>query len=153
MIDGVKIKKLKFICDDRGRLIELLRSDWPEFIKFGQIYMTTAKKDIVKAWHYHKKQTDNFLCYMRSVKVVLYDARPESPTFKNIEEILCGKDNPVLIQIPPRVYHGFMGIEPDESIVFNACTELYNYKEPDEYRVPFNDSQIAYDWGIGAIQG
>ena len=55
MIDGVKVKKLKIIPDDRGRLMEILRADDGIFKKFGQVYMTTAFPGVVKAWHYHKK--------------------------------------------------------------------------------------------------
>ena len=53
MIEGVKIKKLKVIPDERGRLMEMLRSDDDLFIKFGQVYMTTAYPGVVKGWHYH----------------------------------------------------------------------------------------------------
>lgn len=60
MIEGVKIKRLKVIPDARGRLMEILRSDDELFVKFGQVYMTAAYPGVVKGWHYHKKQTDNF---------------------------------------------------------------------------------------------
>jgi len=42
LIKDVKIKKLKVVPDERGRLMEMLRSDDDLFIKFGQAYMTTA---------------------------------------------------------------------------------------------------------------
>jgi dTDP-4-dehydrorhamnose 3,5-epimerase len=35
MIEGVRIRKLKPIPDERGYLMEMLRSDWEEFEKFG----------------------------------------------------------------------------------------------------------------------
>ncbi|MBD3272017.1 MAG: dTDP-4-dehydrorhamnose 3,5-epimerase, partial [Elusimicrobia bacterium] len=116
MIEGVKIRKLKAIGDYRGHLMELFRSDWPEFIRFGQLYITTCKPKVVKAWHYHKNQTDTFLCFMRQVKVVLYDSRKESPSHNEVMEFVTGKDNPLLIQIPPFVFHGFMGMVEPESI-------------------------------------
>lgn len=153
MIDGVKVRKLKAIGDYRGHLMELFRSDWPEFIKFGQLYITTCKPNIAKAWHYHKIQTDTFLCFMRKVKVVLYDARKDSKTYGEIMEFIVGKDNPQLIQIPPYVYHGFMGIAETESVVFNVPTELYNYTKSDEYRVPFDSPDIPYHWGEGVKGG
>ena len=34
-IDGVKVRPLKPIHDERGYLMEMLRSDWPEFTRFG----------------------------------------------------------------------------------------------------------------------
>jgi dTDP-4-dehydrorhamnose 3,5-epimerase len=153
MIDGVKTRQLKAIGDYRGRLMELFRSDWPEYIRFGQLYMTTCRINVVKAWHYHKIQTDTFLCFMRSVKVVLYDSRKNSKTYGKIDEFIAGKDNPLLIQIPPFVYHGFMGISEPESIVFNVPTELYNYAKPDEYRLAFNTPEIPYHWGEGLTGG
>ena len=36
MIDGVLIKKLKVIADERGRLMEILRADDEMFTRFGQ---------------------------------------------------------------------------------------------------------------------
>ena len=62
MIKGVKVKTLKVIPDNRGRLMEILRCDDEMFERFGQVYMTTAKRRVIKAWHYHKLQDDNFCC-------------------------------------------------------------------------------------------
>src|SRR3990170_5785700 len=100
MIDGVKIKKLKVIPDERGRLMEMLRSDDDLFIKFGQVYMTTAYPGVVKAWHFHKKQTDHFVCVRGMMKVVLYDSREGSPTRGEVNEFFMGDHNPILVQIP-----------------------------------------------------
>ena len=46
MIDGVKVRPLKPIHDERGYLMEMLRSDWPELAKFGQVYITIAYPDV-----------------------------------------------------------------------------------------------------------
>ena len=62
MIDGVIVKKLKVIPDERGRLMEIMRADDNFFQKFGQVYMTTAYPGVVKGWHYHKKQADIYGC-------------------------------------------------------------------------------------------
>ena len=35
MIEGVKVRKLRLIPDERGYLMEMLRSDWEEYEKFG----------------------------------------------------------------------------------------------------------------------
>ena len=80
MIDGVKVTPLKAIPDERGRLMELFKSIEPDFEKFGQVYLTTAYPGAVKAWHFHKKQTDNFICIQGMMKVVLHDSREGSPT-------------------------------------------------------------------------
>jgi len=146
LIDGVKIKKLRVIPDERGRLMEMLRADDDLFEKFGQAYLTTAYPGVVKAWHYHKKQTDNFVVVKGMMKVVLYDAREGSPTYGQINEFFMGEHNPILLQIPKLVYHGFKCIGTEEAMVINFPTETYNYADPDEYRVDPHDNDIPYNW-------
>jgi dTDP-4-dehydrorhamnose 3,5-epimerase len=146
MIDGVRIKDLKVIPDERGRLMEMLRVDDDLFIKFGQIYVTTAYPGVIKAWHYHKKQTDNMVVVHGMMKIVVYDPREGSPTKNQIDEFFTGVYKPQLIQIPPLVYHGFKCISETESIVINCPTEVYDYKEPDEFRIDPHGDKIPYDW-------
>lgn len=147
LIQGVKIKKLKVIPDERGRLMEMLRSDDELFIKFGQVYLTTAYPGVVKAWHYHKIQTDHFVVVQGMMKIVLYDSRKDSPTFGKINEFFAGIHNPVLIQIPPMVTHGFKCISEEEAMVINCPTEVYNCNAPDEYRIDPHKGEIPYEWG------
>ena len=147
LIEGVKIKKLKVIPDERGRLMEILRCDDEIFQKFGQVYMTTNYPGVIKAWHYHKKQTDNVCCLKGMIKMALYDPR-ETKTKGEINEFFIGEHNPMLISIPPEVYHGWKCISETESIVISIPTEPYNYKEPDEYRLPPDTKKIPYDWII-----
>lgn len=146
MIDGAKVKKLRAIPDERGRLMEVMRADDPEFIKFGQVYVTTAYPGVTKAWHYHKKQTDNFCCIKGMMKVVLYDDREGSPTMGEVNEFFMGEHNEILLQIPPFVWHGFKCISDTEAMVMNCSTEPYNTASPDEFRKPAHESDIPYDW-------
>lgn len=147
MIQGVKTKQLKVIPDERGRLMEMLRADDEIFIQFGQLYMTTSYPGAVKAWHYHKKQVDNFVVVKGMMKVVLYDGREGSPTFREINEFFMGEYNPILLQIPAYVYHGFKCISEGEAIVINCPTQVYRYQDPDEYRIPPHGGEIPYEWG------
>jgi dTDP-4-dehydrorhamnose 3,5-epimerase len=146
MIKGVEIKKLKVIPDDRGRLMEILRSDDPIFQKFGQIYMTTAYPGVIKAWHYHKLQDDYFTCISGTMRLALYDLRKGSPTYKEINDFVINLDNPILVKIPKLVYHGFKCIGNKEAVVINLPTMTYNYKTPDEYRLDAFKNDIPYDW-------
>jgi len=146
MIDGVKIKKLKVIPDERGRLMEMFRADDEFFEKFGQVYVTTTYPGVVKAWHKHEKQADNMACVAGMVKLALYDARPGSPTRGKIDQLCMGVHNPILIHIPAGIYHGWMCLSDGESIVVNAPTEMYDYKNPDEQRLDPHGGEIPYDW-------
>jgi dTDP-4-dehydrorhamnose 3,5-epimerase len=146
MIDGVKTRKLRHIPDERGYLMEMLRSDWEEYDKFGQVYITAVYPGVVKGWHYHKIQTDHFICVHGMAKVVLYDGREGSPTHGEVNEFFMGDQNPMLLKIPPGVMHGFKGISQEMALIVNVPTELYNYDQPDEYRLPAHTDQIPYDW-------
>ena len=146
MINGVKVRNLRFIPDERGYLMEMLRSDWEEYDKFGQVYITAVYPGVVKGWHYHKIQTDHFICIHGMAKVVLYDGREGSPTHGEVNEFFMGDQNPMLLKIPPGVMHGFKGIGQEMTLIVNVPTELYNYEQPDEYRLPAHTDQIPYDW-------
>ena len=146
MIEGVRTKNLKVIPDERGRLVEILRNDDDLFIKFGQVYMTTVYPGVVKGWHFHKKQYNNFFVVRGMIKLVLYDGREKSKTKGEINEFFMGTHNAILLRIPPYVHHGFKGISEEEAIIINASTEPYNSKKPDEFRVEPHSGEIPYDW-------
>ena len=146
MIEGVKTKKLKVIPDERGRLMEMLRSDDDLFIAFGQVYLTTAYPGVVKGWHYHKKQTDNMTVVKGMMKIVLYDNREGSSTRGEINEFFMGIHNPLLLQIPPLLLHGFKCISDEEAMVVNCPTDTYDYETPDEFRLDPHQNEIPYEW-------
>ena len=108
LIDGVSAKQTKVFPDERGRLGEIMRADDEWFEKFGQVYFTTTYPGVVKAWHYHKKQTDHFYVAKGLVKIALYDARKDSSTFGTVNQIYLGEYCPGMVRIPPGVQHGWM---------------------------------------------
>jgi len=148
MIEGVILKNLRVIPDERGRLMEILRADDDIFDKFGQVYMTTVYPGVVKGWHYHKIQTDNIAVVNGMVKIALYDPREDSSTAGEVNEFFLGDFSPLLIQIPQLIYHGFKCIGPKEAIAINIPTAPYNREHPDEFRVDPHDNNIPYDWNL-----
>ncbi len=146
MIDGVKVKKLRVMPDERGRLTEILRKDDELFRGFGQVYVTTTYPGVVKAWHKHRKQTDNIACVAGMIKVALYDGREGSPTRGQVDQFYLGVHNPVLLQVPAGIYHGWMCVSGEEAVVVNVPTEVYVYAEPDEQRLDAHDKSIPFDW-------
>jgi len=148
VIDGVKVKDLKVVPDERGLLMEMFRSDDPDFQKFGQVYVTMVYPGVVKAWHYHKIQTDHFVCVGGMAKVVLHDTREGSATKGETNEFVIGWQRQRMVIIPPGVYHGFTPVGAEPAFIVNVPTELYNYEEPDEHRRPFDDPRIGYNWSV-----
>lgn len=148
MIEGVKTKILKTIADERGWLFEILRADDPLFTRFGQVYVTAAYPGVVKAWHSHARQTDNFTVVSGMAKLVLADLRSNSLTQGEVTEYFIGDQNRMLVQIPPGVYHGLKGISPEPALALNVPSEPYDPVHPDEIRLPYNTDKIAYRWEI-----
>jgi dTDP-4-dehydrorhamnose 3,5-epimerase len=145
-IAGVKVKHLRHIPDERGWLMEILRADETElYTQFGQVYVSATYPGVVKAWHYHRVQIDNFVCISGMVKLVLVDTRSDSPTNGTINEFFLGSQSPMLVQVPNLVYHGWKCIGPDTALVINVPTEPYRYAEPDEYRLEPHGT-LPYDW-------
>ena len=146
MINGVIVQPLRVIPDERGRVMEILRRDDPVFHQFGQCYLTTTYPGVVKAWHCHHLQTDQICAVKGMLKLVMYDARPDSPTHGEVHELFIGEHQPTRVTIPPGVFHGWKCISTKEALVINCPSELYNYAQPDEHRLPWNSAEVPYDW-------
>ncbi len=128
--------------------MEILRADDELFEKFGQVYLSLVYPGVVKGWHAHRIQTDNFAIIRGMAKVVLYDGRADSPTRGEVMELFLGEQNPQLVQIPPGVIHGMKGIGTKTAWMLNIPTEPYNHQSPDEVRRPPDDPAIPYDWRL-----
>lgn len=146
LIDGVRLQRLRPIPDERGRLMELFSADSPLFTGFAHCYVTTAYAGVVKAWHLHRQQIDNMAAIQGMVKLVLYDGREGSPSYGRVNELFMGVHQPLIVQIPAGVFHGFKAIGGAEALVINFPSEPYNRESPDEIRIPPDSPTIPYDW-------
>ncbi len=158
MIQGVVVKPLTVLPDDRGFLMEMLRADEALFEGFGQVYLTGCRRGVVKGWHYHKEQTDHFVCVGGMALVVLYDDRDASPTRGVVQEVClhappAQDPAPLLLKIPPFVLHGFTAAGCEEARIVNIPTRPYRYADPDEYRLPWNSPDIPYRWPAEVVRG
>ena len=146
MIEGVKVKEIKLIPDERGYLFEVLRRDEELFEGFGQAYITAAYPGVFKALHYPDQHTEVVCLLSGMAKVVLYDPREGSPTKGEINEFFCGELRRMVIKIPPLVHHGYKNIGQGIVQLLNIPTNTYNYSTPDEFRVDPHSGEIPYDW-------
>lgn len=146
MIDGVEIIPLKQICDERGKIMHMMRNDSSYFKKFGEIYFSTVYPGVIKGWHIHKKMELNYAVVSGMIKLVLYDDRSKSKTKGELMELFVGEDNYCLVKIPPFVWNGFKGIGTRSAIVANCTTEPHNSEEISR-KDPFT-KDIPYDWEL-----
>ena len=146
MIDGVIVKPLRRIPDERGFIMHMLRADDPEFEEFGEIYFSAAYPEAIKAWHLHKKMTLNYAVVVGMIKLVLYDDREESSTRGELQELFIGRENYQLVKIPPLVWNGFKSVGNQTAILANCATLAH---DPDEIvRMSPFDGSIPYDWDM-----
>lgn len=147
-IHDVVVKKLVTHSDDRGYFREILRDDDNTLRRFGQTAVTKTYPGVIKAFHWHKDQDDIWYVADGMARVVLYDRRPDSPTYQETMVIYAGEDNPVSILIPTGLAHGYQVIGNKPVLLFYHVTKSYDPKDPDEQRIDFDDSEIGFDWSI-----
>lgn len=146
MIDGVTIIPLKTILDERGMVRHMLKCTDQHFRKFGEIYFSIIFPNAIKAWHIHKKMELNYAVVSGNIKLVLFDARKESATHGELQEIFMGEENYVLVTVPPYVVNGFKAIGNEKAIVANCATIPHDPEEIERFD-PF-DKTIGYPWDI-----
>jgi dTDP-4-dehydrorhamnose 3,5-epimerase len=146
MIEGLVVKKLDIIADERGSVMHMLRADDPEFEVFGEIYFSTVFPGVVKGWHLHRRMTLNYAVVFGMIKLVLFDDRPASSTRGKVEELFIGEQNYTLVKIPPEVWNGFKGIGVRPAIVANCATLPHDPAEI--VRLDPMSREIPYDWQL-----
>ncbi len=145
-IEGVSVKPLRQIIDERGKIMHMLREDDEEFKRFGEIYFSTVYPGVVKGWHLHQKMVLNYAVIEGLIKLVLYDARPRSTTYGELMELFIGEGNYCLVTIPAGIWNGFKGVSQPKAIVAN-CASIPHDPEEILRLDPF-DASIPYDWGL-----
>lgn len=147
MIDGVIRRPLRVISDERGPLMHMLRSDWPEFSGFGEVYFSCVAPGAVKAWRRHTRMTMQLAVPSGAVEFVLYDARPDSPSNGELQiETLSpdSADTYALLIVPPGIWNGFRGVAANMSIVANCASIPHDPTEA--ATLPPDDPSIPHTW-------
>ncbi len=144
-IDGIIIKDLIKNEDDRGWLIELFRKDMIDENIFPEMsYISMTYPGVVRGPHEHLEQTDCF-CFLGSTfKLLLWDNREESATYKNKMSLNIGKNVHKIVIVPPRVVHAYKNIGDKPGFVINLPNRLYagwgKKEKVDEIRYENNPS-------------
>ena len=144
MIAGVEIFPLLRIQDERGFVMRMMRADDPHFTRFGEIYFSVVYPGVIKGWHLHSRMVINYAVVVGNIKLVLYDQRDESPTRRELQEIVFGDVNYQLVRVPPGVTNGFTAVGGEKAIVAN-CASIPH--DPTEIvRIDPFTPDIPYDW-------
>lgn len=162
-IEGVEIVKQNIFRDDRGSFNELIRVNkngegyiigegmkehiFKDF-KFKQSSSSLMRPGLIKAWHYHLKQTDIWTVSPGDgvVLVGLFDARKGSKTSGVTQRIVLGEGTHVYVIIPRGVAHGGMNIGTTNAVLTYFVDKVFDINDPDEHRIDIEG--IDFHWGI-----
>ncbi len=144
-IDGLHFRPTRPVVHEDGTLAEVARTDWPQVDQpIVHVHVTTTAPGRTRAWGLHQHSTDRLFVVRGLVSVVVYDARRDSPTYRQVNEFKVSERNPGLLAIPPDLYHGWKVLGTEEAFIINMPTSAYRHDEPDALDLPY-DSTAAFD--------
>ena len=150
LIAGVQIEPASLYPDDRGYFMEVARLGQKLVAGFSfeqtQVSCALTYPGAIKAFHFHREQTDVWAPTVGMLQVALVDLRPSSSTYGLRNTIYAGVLRPWQILIPPGVGHGYKVIGETPSMLVYLTNRIYN--PADEGRIAHNDPSINYDWEL-----
>jgi dTDP-4-dehydrorhamnose 3,5-epimerase len=145
LIDGVVIRAASTQADERGTLCEIYDPAWGVHIDpLVYVYQFTIRPGKIKGWHVHHLHDDRIFLSQGTVKVVLYDDRPDSPTYRMVNEIHRTDHQRTIMTIPAFVFHAHHNVGTNDALFVSMPTRAYNHADPDVYRLPVNNDLIPY---------
>ncbi len=115
--------KLDLKTDQRGDLAELIKSK-----HFGQIFVSTSHKGIIRGNHYHNTKVEKF-CVLKGKAIIKLRHIFE-------EEVLSfhvSGENFEVVDIPPGYTHSIENIGDGEMIVLFWANQIFDSEKPDTY--------------------
>jgi dTDP-4-dehydrorhamnose 3,5-epimerase len=153
-IHDVTIMESRWVNKGNGRLVELFRGDWFDSpATVGQVFHVVLNGRRVSAWHVHEHTTDRLFVAAGHARVVLYDTRSESPSYRRLMEILLTAHRPQLSVVPPGIWHGVENAGDEPATIVNMPDRAYVYENPDHWRLPPDTTEIPYRFSGAAVAG
>jgi dTDP-4-dehydrorhamnose 3,5-epimerase-like enzyme len=123
----IKITKLERKVDERGFVLEVLRSEQVK-APFGQIFISTVKPGKVKGNHYHKRKKEWYFVVKGKVVVHFVDVATGEKKDVSLDE-----KNPELLWINPGVSHAITNEGKEEAVILAYISESFNPEDPDTF--------------------
>lgn len=144
-IDGVDVRRTPTQADERGTLVEILDERWAfTDDPITYVYHVTIRPGQLRGWVVHRRQNDRLFAYAGVLKIVLYDARTDSPTFGRLNVLHLGGHDRALLSIPAGVYHAVQNVGEGEAAFVNLPSQPYQHDDPDKHRLPLDNDVIPY---------
>ncbi|MBX9687703.1 MAG: dTDP-4-dehydrorhamnose 3,5-epimerase family protein [Candidatus Obscuribacterales bacterium] len=144
-IEGVQLIPLTSFVDDGGALAELVRFDengnlaiLPQF-KVRQATWSQMLPGTIKAFHLHYNQEDVwFVMPYDRLLIGLFDARENSPTYKQSMRFVMGAGRAQILYLPRGVAHGLANPWTQTANMIYFVNQQFDAAEPDEQRLPWD---------------
>ena len=141
MLNGIIIKPIKRLSDERGSFTEIMRKDWKDLFgndSIAQANLSVTFPSTIRAWHRHlKEQNDYFIALKGAIKICGFDEKT-----KELDEIISSSQNLQVVRMPGHYWHGFKALGNEPSMLLYFTTKLYDHDSPDEERRPWNDQTL-----------
>ena len=141
MLDGIKIKPIKRLPDERGFFCEVIRTDWKDLFsedKIAQVNHSLTYPGVIRAWHRHLRgQVDYFLVLKGAAKICVFDDKTSE-----LDEIVSSGTDLQVVRIPGHFWHGFKAVGNEPTMLVYFTTNLYDTTDPDEERRTWDDPTI-----------
>jgi dTDP-4-dehydrorhamnose 3,5-epimerase len=157
MLPGVRVQELRKNVDERGSFAEIFREDWRDFLGEDMVVQSNLSYSypgVIRAWHRHSRgQVDYLVVLKGTLKICAYDDTSASPTRGHLSEVVTSGERLEVVRVPGSYWHGTKTLGNEPSLTVYFLNRLYNAKDPDEERRPWNDPTIvdprvsqSYDW-------
>ncbi len=130
------INKFPVIKNKDGSIYKLVDTSHFKKKKISESYISTIKKNSVKAWKYHKKNTLNLFVIKGKVIFVIFT---NGKFYKYVVDDLSFSR----LTIPNKMWYGFMGLNSKESKILCFTDFAHNEKE----MLRKNIDEIYFNWG------
>jgi len=144
MLSGMIKTDLDIIEQDSGSVYHVLKNTDKGFKQFGEIYFSSVKKDIIKAWKLHKEMTLNLTVPVGKIQFCFFDVREQSDTFNEKFKIVLSQNPYIRLTVPPGIWFGFQGVSDGLNLICNVADLPHNPNEM--LRKVIND--IEMDWSL-----
>ena len=144
-IEGVALRALSVLADERGSFAEAFRSEWfPGVPAFAQGNLSRSRGGVLRGLHVHRRQFDLWVPLEGSFFVGLHDLRDGSATAGETQTVALEAGEPAALLIPPGVAHGFQALA-DAALLY-LVTEPYDGTDEDGFR--FDDPGAGVPWPL-----
>jgi dTDP-4-dehydrorhamnose 3,5-epimerase len=128
-----------FLKEDVERLL-------PDSLSFKHDKFSTSSYNVLRGIHGDTKSWKLVTCVYGEVQQVVVDMREDSPTYKQWQDFIIGKDNQQIILIPPNMGNAYYVISPDAVYHYKLAYNGSYIDANEQFSYSWDDKNIGIKW-------